>query len=190
MFFETASQTVLQSEELEFAYRKLGGEQAEVRRIQPIHLACIDNQWYLFGRDLQREGSIRTFALTRMAGLKNTGKRFEKPVRFSLDEHLASSFGVFSSQAAEAVRLLFDPFSARLIRERSWHSSQRLAILSDGSLELSMHIGVSPEVERWVLGWGEHVEVLAPVSLRTTIANTAAQMVNRNATLDPALRKK
>ena len=188
--FETASQTVLQSEELEFAYRKLGDEQAEVRRVQPLHLACIDNQWYLFGHDLHREGSIRTFALTRMAALKNTGKRFEKPEPFSLDEHLASSFGVFSSQAAETVRLRFDPFSSRLIRERNWHPSQSLAALEGGSLELSMHIGVSPEVHRWVLGWGEHVEVLAPATLRQSIANTAAQMVTRNAGPRPAMGEK
>ena len=178
--FETTSQAVLQSEELEFFYLKLGGEQAEKRRVQGLHLACIDNQWYLFGRDLHRAGSIRTFALTRMERVKNTGCRFEKPADFSLEAHLAGSFGVFSSQAAEPVRLRFDVFSARLIRERDWHPSQHLAANLDGSLELSMHIGVSPEVERWVLGWGEHVEVLTPLKLRASIASAATLMVSRN----------
>ena len=188
--FETISQAVLQNEELEFSYLKLGGDQAEGRRVQGLHLACIDNQWYLFGRDLGREGSIRTFALTRMTGVKNTGHRFEKPEHFSLDEHLAGSFGVFSSQAAETVRLCFDAFSARLIQERDWHPSQKLILAPDGSLELSMHIGVSPEVERWILGWGEHVEVLAPATLRGAIAKTAAMMVARNAVRPTKASKK
>lgn len=178
--FETASQAVLRSEEVEFAYHKLGGEQAETRRVQPLHLACIDNQWYLFASDLGRSGSIRTFALTRVAGLAATGKRFQRPAHFSLDEHLADSFGVFSSPAAERVRLRFDAFSARLIRERDWHASQHIDPAADGSLELSMQIGVSPEVERWVLGWGAHVEVLEPLSLRAAIARTAAQVAARN----------
>ena len=179
--FETTSQAVLQSEELEFSYLKLGGEQAEGRRVQGLHLACIDHQWYLFARDLHRQGSIRTFALTRMTQVENTGCRFEKPVGFSLDQHLAGSFGVFSSQAAESIRLRFDSFSARLIQEREWHPSQRLVTTEDGSLDLDMRIGISPEVERWILGWGEHVEVLHPLSLRETIARTAALMVRHNA---------
>ena len=178
--FETVSQAVLRSEELGFSYLKLGGEHAEDRCVQPLHLACIDNQWYLFGRDLRREGSIRTFALTRMTRLESTGRRAAKPEHFSLDEHLKGSFGVFSSQAAETVRLRFDAFSARLIRERDWHPSQKLDLQADGSLELGLHIGVSPEVERWILGWGEHVEVLAPARLRSIIAQKAALIAARN----------
>ena len=187
--FETVSQVVLRSEELEFAYHKLGGQEAEVRRVQPLHLACIDNQWYLFGSDLGRDGSTRTFALTRMSRLQPTGHRFERPEHFSLDEHLADSFGVFSSPAAQRVRLRFDPFSARLIRERNWHASQQIEAEADGSLMLSMQIGVSPEVERWVLGWGAHVEVLEPASLRATIAGTATAVAARNGSHDARPRK-
>ncbi len=109
-------------------------------------------------------GSIRTFALTRIARLRNTGQPFERPEGFSLDEHLADSFGVFSSPEAQLVRLRFDAFSARLICERQWHASQHVEPLSDGGLELSMHVGISPEIDRWILGWGEHVEVIEPTT--------------------------
>ena len=183
--FEIASQALLHSEELEFAYHKIGGVQAETRRVQPLHLACIDNQWYLFASDQNRDGSIRTFALTRMSGLRATGQKFERPEHFSLDEHLADSFGVFSSPAAERVRLRFDAFSARLICERDWHASQHILAAADGSVELSMQIGVSPEVERWVLGWGAHVEVLEPASLRAAIARTAALVAAQNGNQPP-----
>ena len=178
--FEIASQAVLGSEEVAFAYHKIGGSEGEVRRVQPLHLACIDHQWYLFASDLDRGGSIRTFALTRIADLRPTGRHFERPAHFSLDEHLADSFGVFSSPTAERVRLRFDAFSARLISEREWHASQVTETMVDGSLELSMQIGVSPEVERWVLGWGAHVEVLQPASLRAAIAHTAARVAAQN----------
>ena len=177
--FETVSQGVLRSEELGFAYRKLGSEFAETRRVQPLHLASIDNQWYLFALDLGRGGSIRTFALTRIDRLRNTGVSFHRPEHFSLDEHLADSFGVFTSPEACGVRLRFDAFSARLIRERDWHPSQRLSSFPDGSLELSLHVGISPEIDRWILGWGEHVEVLEPESLRESIARTARQIVEQ-----------
>ncbi len=56
--FETTSQSILQSEELEFAYRKLGSERRKYAGCSPLHLACIDNQWYLFAADLGRGGDI------------------------------------------------------------------------------------------------------------------------------------
>jgi predicted DNA-binding transcriptional regulator YafY len=174
--FEVASQGVLRCEELEFSYRKLNSDSEETRRVQPLHLACIDNQWYLFGCDLARDGSIRTFALTRMSGLRATGRYFERPEDFSLDEHLAGSFGVFSSQQPTRVRLRFDAFAGRLIRERTWHASQCIEALAAGGVQLSMQVGVSPEVERWILGWGEHIEVLEPESLRERIGTVARQM--------------
>ena len=174
--FEAASEAVLRREELAFAYRKLASDREEERCVQPLHLACIDNQWYLFGFDLNRSGSVRTFALTRMRQLRNTGRTFVRPKHFSLDEHLADSFGVFSSPEPVAVRLRFDAFAGRLISERTWHASQNIVAQPDGGLDLTMLVGVSPEVERWILGWGDHVEVMEPASLRETILRTAARV--------------
>ena len=174
--FETASEAVLSREELIFEYRKLASDRSEQRCVQPLHLACIDNQWYLFGFDLDRSGSVRTFALTRMQQLRNTGRTFVRPRHFSLDEHLADSFGVFSSPEPVQVRLRFDAFAGRLISERTWHASQQIEGTPEGGLELTMHVGISPEVERWILGWGDHVEVAEPPELRDTIRRTAARV--------------
>ena len=174
--FEVASEAVLRREELAFAYRKLASASEEERCVQPLHLACIDNQWYLFGFDLNRSGSVRTFALTRMRQLRNTGRAFVRPKHFSLDEHLADSFGVFSSPEPIRVRLRFDAFAGRLIQERTWHASQNIEGRPDGGLELTMHVGISPEVERWILGWGDHVEVIEPAALRQNIIQTATRV--------------
>ena len=173
---EAASQCILRGEEIEFTYRKLGNEAGETRQLQPLHLACIEQQWYLFGFDLQREGKVRTFALARMSRLERTGRHFELPERFSVDEHLASSFGVFSSAKPEQIVLRFDALGGQLVRERTWHATQRIDPLADGGLRLALKVGVSPEIERWILGWGEHVEVLAPASLRAVIAEKAARV--------------
>lgn len=177
--FEAASGAVLRGEEVEFLYRKLDAAGPSRRRVRPLHLACIDGGWYLFGLDaLRTEMPLRTFALSRMAELRPTGERFERPAKFSLEEHLANSFGVFAPAGPPVeVRLRFDPFAARLVQERTWHASQRLSPRpgggGGGGVDLTLRVSLSPEVERWVLGWGEHVEVLAPVDLRVRIATVA-----------------
>jgi proteasome accessory factor B len=162
--FETLSHAVLDSHEVVFDYKKLGSSHFEARRVQPYHLGCVENQWYLFGFDLARQ-QIRTFALPRMRKLRNTRIRFHRPADFSIAEHLGGSFGVFTGRGHHRVRIRFDAFAARLVNERQWHASQKIKRLTGGGIEMTMTLGSLEEVERWVLSWGEHAKVLEPAAL-------------------------
>ncbi len=180
--FQTVSDAVRRAEELEFDYRKPSARadaRPERRRVQPLHLGCFDNQWYLISQDLVR-GATRTFVLGRLERVRNTKKRFTRPAGFSLDGLLAGSFGVFSGLKIERVRLWFDAAVAPLVRERSWHPSQRKRELPAGGLELTLDVGISPQVERWLLGWGEHVEVREPAAFRRAVAEIAARTARRH----------
>ena len=180
--FQTVSDAVLRGEEVEFDYKKPTARAAappERRRVQGLHLGCFDNQWYLIGQDLVR-GAVRTFVLGRMTRIRNTRKRFVRPSGFSVDTLLAGSFGVFSGLKVERVRLRFDADVAQLVRERRWHATQRLADLADGRVELTLDVGLSPEVKRWLLGWGDRVEVREPAALRRAMAEAASRAAGRH----------
>ncbi|MCC2668471.1 MAG: transcriptional regulator-like protein, partial [Armatimonadetes bacterium] len=64
------------------------------------------------------------------------------------------------------VVLRFDAYQARWIRERSWHPSQQVDAHPDGGLTLRLTVGGGGDLLRWVLGYGSHVEVVSPPSLR------------------------
>ena len=170
--FETVSRAVLESHELDFEYKKLGGTRHEARRVQPYHLGCVENQWYLFGFDLVRQ-QLRTFALPRMRKVRDTRTGFRRPADFSISKHLSDSFGVFKGKAKHRVCIHFDAFAARLVCERQWHPSQKIKRLADGEIEMSMTLGGLEEVERWILSWGEHARVMEPVELRRMIRRVA-----------------
>ena len=179
--FKTVSQAVLRREEIEFDYRKPSlpaGHKADRRRIQPLHVGCFDNQWYLIGQDLVRRAT-RTFVLGRMSEVHMTKKRFIPPSSFDLERLLQDSFGVFSGLPTERVRLRFGSAVAALVREREWHPSQQVVERSNDEVELRMDVGLSPEVQRWVLGWGSDVEVLGPSSLREIVLTRARGVLNR-----------
>ena len=172
---------MLRREELEFDYRKPAspaGQRADRRRVQPLHLGCFDNQWYLIGQDLVR-GATRTFVLGRMSAARNLQRPFTPPSSFNLERLLAGSFGVFSGLPTAGVRLRFRPAVAAFVREREWHPSQQVADCAGGGVELRLEIGLSPEVQRWVLGWGDDVEVLAPAALRQAVLARAAGVLKR-----------
>ena len=170
--FEAVSRAVLRSQELEFQYHKLIGRGHEPRRVQPYHLGCVENQWYLFAFDLDRQ-QMRTFVLGRMQEVHSTSKRFTRPEDFSLTKHLGDSFGVFSvTGKPQEIRIRFDAFAARLVRERKWHASQKIKDLDNGAIELTLKLGNLTEIHRWVLSWGEHARVIAPKELCDRITKT------------------
>jgi predicted DNA-binding transcriptional regulator YafY len=173
--FEIVSKGVLRSVELEFEYRKLSGSDYELRHVRPYHLGCLEQQWYLFAEDLERR-QLRTFALPRMRKVRLTTKGFRRPAHFSIAQVLSGSFGVHSAGKKQRIRLHFDPFAARLVAERKWHESQRVREKADGSIILELELGGLQEIERWILSWGAHVEVLEPRRLREIVRDIAASI--------------
>ena len=178
--FEALADAVMRLQAVEFDYLSLKVKKPERRRVEPYHLACIGNQWYLIANDQGRD-DLRTFALPRIANVKNTGLFFEKPADFSVSEMLEGSFSAFEAGSTETVRLRFAPTVARLVSERQWHKSQRITPLPDGGVELFMRVGVAPDLEAWILGWGGQVEVCEPSALRRRIAAMGREIAGKNA---------
>ena len=65
--------------------------------------------------------------------------------------------------------LRFRADQAPYVVERQWHPSQELKWLPDGRLELTFRAGGTYEIRRWILGWGDAVEVIAPKPLREDV---------------------
>ncbi len=170
--FDALAKAVMDGAEVSFAYHKLAGDKSEQRTVQPYHLGCIENQWYLFAHDGDR-GAVRTFALPRIRAVERTGAKFRRPKDFSLTKILEGSFAVFEGGRATKVRVRFTGVAARLVGERVWHASQKLLPGKSG-LVLEMRVGLSPDLRQWILGWGAEAEVLEPDELRRDLATAAA----------------
>jgi proteasome accessory factor B len=53
-----------------------------------------------------------------------------------------------------------------------------MKLLRNGDLELSLTLGNLEEIERWILSWGNHAQVLAPAELKTRIAKTVSALAD------------
>jgi predicted DNA-binding transcriptional regulator YafY len=169
--FNTLSAAVLKLQVVEFAYKKSGQTRAARRRVRPYHLAHRENLWYLIALDEER-GALRTFALPRIAEVRVTGDTFARPEDFSAEKFFASALGVLGGEGDYRVVIRFTAAAADRVREREWHESQAMRDLPDGKLELTLRLGALAEVGRWILGWGESAEVMAPPELRTQLRET------------------
>jgi predicted DNA-binding transcriptional regulator YafY len=174
--FDALAKATAHRRQLELVYRKAGSRDGELRLVDPYHLANINGEWYLFAYDHARK-DIRTFVPARVQSVKQTGKTFPNPQKFSLEKRLRGSFGVHSGQGEFEVVLRFNARVADLIREKKWHESQQLRDLKNGDVELRLKLTSLVEIERWVLSWGGDVVALKPRELAEAVTNAAKKIL-------------
>jgi len=144
------------------------GEETQ-RTVYPYHLFNMNGEWYLIAFDLLRQG-VRQFALPRIRKWRILKEEhFEIDPQFSSDDYFRKSFQSEHGDTIVEVILLFDPYQARYIRERPYHESQTIEEQPDGSIVMRFVTGAIGEVQRWVMSYGSHVQVLAPESLAHSI---------------------
>ena len=178
--FREVVSALVEKRSLKFKYKNLGTRIARSRLVNPYHMACIDNHWYLFAYDLHRR-AMRTFALARLRNPELTGQRFTPPTDFNLDEYLRGSFTVLKGGDDYEVTIQFDPWATDLLRNRQWHHSQRFVELPGVGCQLQMRLSSLDEVERWILSWGTHATILRPEMLRARLRQTHVELANRYA---------
>ncbi len=173
--FDALAKATAQRRQIELTYRKPGQPKAELRIVDPYHLANINGEWFLFAYDHLRQ-DIRTFVPVRIKAIRPTGKSFVRSHKFSLENRLRDSFGVHSGQGQFDVLLRFNQKVADYVREKKWHESQRIRERKGGAVELSLKLSSLEEVERWVLSWGGNATVVRPKELARSV-RLAAQRI-------------
>jgi predicted DNA-binding transcriptional regulator YafY len=173
---DTLAKATAARQQLRLRYRKPGQSQTESRLLDPYHLANINGEWFLFAYDHLRK-DIRTFVPARIKGIEFTGRTFTRPQKFSLEQRLRDSFGVYSGQGQFDVVIHFKEQVADFIREKKWHDSQQLSNLPNGGVELRLNLSGLTEVERWVLSWGGNARVVRPPELAQAVRRAAEEIL-------------
>jgi proteasome accessory factor B len=171
--FQLLTRAVSERRKVTFLYRNRGQVKAQQRRnVHPYHIACVENQWCMFGFDPARN-DIRTFVLVRLSKPRLGQGRFEVSKKFDLNEFLRGSLGLFKGTEDFEVVVDLDAFAADDVRGRRLHSSQELTELPKGMLRVRLRLNSLEEVEGWILGFGKHATVVGPEELRERVRRIA-----------------
>jgi proteasome accessory factor B len=139
--------------------------QPEVYLFDPYTLLFTQGALYLGGYAHNRQ-ALRLFLVDRVQSAELTRERFDVPEDFAVEQLTGDAFGLVN-EAAMTVRVRFASAVAHLAGERIWHPSQRCERHDDGSVTISLEAGGRTEILAWLYGFLPHVEVLAPMELRT-----------------------
>jgi len=167
---------VLDSRWVAFDYSHFSGQQ-ERKRVRPVSLAIHEHQFYVFA--LLDDGTVYPFRFSRMRSVEADEVRFEYPPKAEYDpvQILRDSIGIFITTGFEVANVevkLSKKWEVYALSHR-WHSSQKIERQADGVL-VKLRARLCPELEMWVLGFGEDAVVVNPPALREKIASRAAGM--------------
>lgn len=81
---------------------------------------------------------------------------------------------------ARRVVIKVDRQQAPYVESKPFHKSQKVEQrFHDGSIQLSLKVVINNELERLILGYGGHAEVIAPPEFREHIAESVRIAANR-----------
>jgi predicted DNA-binding transcriptional regulator YafY len=143
--------------------------QPRLRDADPYALGFLNGAWYLSAYCHLRRG-VRHFRLDRIEDLTLLDSTFIRPPDFQSQKRNLFEPGSFD------VQVCFDAEIARWVREAPSFFTIVEEEMPDGGLLVTLHVRSEDEVLQWLLGWGRHMRVLAPDSLRRRIAAEAAAM--------------
>jgi proteasome accessory factor B len=133
----------------------------------PYRLLCVGGGLYVVGHVPTHTGTA-TLSIDRLIALDVSVAEFEVDPTFDPEQCRRDAFGVSWSDPIDIV-LRFRADQAPYVRERQWHPTQKLAELPDGGVQLAFRAGGLFEIRRWILGWGDAVEVISPDELRQAV---------------------
>lgn len=139
--------------------------------IEPYRLVFAQGGFYVVAY-VEEYKELRTFAVERIQALSITEERFE-PVDLPVDA-FANSMGV-NQGAPERIEIVFEPRIARYVKERVWHSSQRIEETVDGKLSMTLEVCNDFALRSWILGFGPLARVVSPPELMRQIQEEADQ---------------
>lgn len=154
-----------------FSYSKRHGEDTQtIREADPYSLVHASGIWHMTAYCHLRK-DLRIFRLDRMDTLEVLPKAFVRQANYTIEEHQGR-------ERSLTVRLLFDKETGRWV-----HESRNYFVIAEEEtaegLLLTLQIRQESEIVQWLLGWGQHVRVLEPESLRQKIIDEARGILKK-----------
>lgn len=166
--FSEIGAALFKRKRIEVRYHSRAKDEVTQRELSPQRLVHYRDNWYLDAWCHLRN-DLRGFSLDGMQSVRLLPAKALDVSMKSLDQFLASSYGIFAGGARHRARLRFTAERARWVASESWHPEQQSRFDADGSYLLEFPYSDDRELLLDILRHGAAVEVLAPAALREKV---------------------
>lgn len=133
-----------------------------------------NNAWFVLGFD-EKSAEIRYFKLNRIQSFKVTERKFRVLLTYNERDYL-DEYGMKQNGEWYPIRLKLTGRYAMLIKERIYGKEQNIDEIDNNTTILSCKMQNKEDIKNFVLGFGEHCEVLEPQWLRKEILEKAGEI--------------
>ncbi|MFQ5849302.1 MAG: helix-turn-helix transcriptional regulator [Candidatus Binatia bacterium] len=145
------------------------------REVDPYRLWYAAGGLYLIAYCHFRK-DVRMFAVERIRSIILTDHPYQFPLGFDVEAYVQDALMVMRGRRIE-VELLFSKKAAAWVKDKVWHSSQKIILLKDGRFRMTLQVADTDEVVGWVLSFGSQVRVMSPESLRGKVREEARKVL-------------
>ena len=168
-------EALLQDRQIEAVYQKRGDPKPSNYTLQPLAIVQRGALTYLVATAFRYE-DVLMFALHRFQKVEMLDAQVVRPKNFDLDDYIASGAFGFGDGKKIKLEALFTRDAAEHLYETPISVDQVLRPQSQSHTKLVATVANTPQLEWWLLGFGQDVEVISPKSLRSSLAATALAM--------------
>lgn len=171
---QTVYDALLQHQRIAVHYLKPGGEPADYE-VNPLGIVFRDEVGYLVCT-LFDYADVRQLALHRIQKANITDKAMIESKNFDLDAYIRA--GNFDWRIGEQIKLVaeFDTAIAALLQETPLSDDQVISKLDNETSLVKATVLDTAQLRWWLLGFGDSVEVLKPISLRREFVGVARNL--------------
>lgn len=148
-------------------YSAFNREEKTDRIIDPYLLEIHEGCYHLIGFCHLRN-SIREFRVSRINDMKVLDETFEKPSGF-YEKYQKDKFDKLTGEKRVTLKLKFTGDAARFVKEYENNKADFIKEDGYGGLLFERATTMTPEIVRWILGFGAGVEVMEPEELKEEI---------------------
>jgi predicted DNA-binding transcriptional regulator YafY len=171
-YLDTIHRAIIAKEPIQLTYQSYKAQRPSEFIFHAYLLKEYRNRWFVLGK-LSPAKPALTLALDRIKAIQNAGHLpFLENRFFDAQTYFKDIVGVTKSEnvATEDVIFSLTPAHAPYNITKPMHPSQEIVEQKeDGTVVFKIQVQLNFELERELLGFGEHIEVLAPRRLRSKI---------------------
>ncbi len=176
---EELTQAVLGSLQCEIRYQASEAQSTKKYLIHPLAMVTKEPVTYLLAV-FDGQSEIRQLPLHRIRSVKPQARVAEAPEQFNLQNYIQEGhFGIVSDKTEMSLHLRVSSSVSKMLTDSPLSDDQQVVTTDDYTSEIKATVRSSEDLKRWLMGWGDEIQVLAPLSLRQAmIASTRNLMAS------------
>jgi predicted DNA-binding transcriptional regulator YafY len=175
-FIDPLHKAIINKQTIEVVYQSFKAREAQTIMVYPYLLKEYRNRWFVLVKSSKQRDTM-LLALDRIESFKTLPKqKYDKP-NYDVSTYFNDVIGVTKTLNQRTEKILFHIVKAHApyLVTKPLHSTQKTITTDDNGKLFSIDVIWNFELERELLGFGEHIKIISPKRLVKRITNRTQQ---------------